>query len=160
MKTNTTAQEMAAIIAALKSMYVHPFRAEHCSNSKADAQRNLHGKTHYVDDDTLRWHKSKVVSTAVLHAGLLYRITCSDALDMNNIRRGFRSVVFDLFGTTIERPKLEDAVSTSQKAIKLSDEQEIDLLAHYRQAIERELKQRQDAVAQLQTALAAIPQHA
>lgn len=37
------------------------------SDAKTNAQRNLCGRTHYVDEDTLRWHKSRVLD-AVLYS--------------------------------------------------------------------------------------------
>ncbi len=86
------------------------------SNAKTNAQRNLCGRTHYVDDDTLRWHKSRVLSTRCVDGGLLFAIITSDALDMNNTRRGFRYVIFDVFGDTLARPDLKQAFLTSAKA--------------------------------------------
>ena len=76
------------------------------SYPKANAQLNLCGRTHYVDDDTLRWHKSRVISTHVTDGGLLFAIVTSDALDMDNKRRGFRYVVFGLFGNVLARTEL------------------------------------------------------
>lgn len=88
------------------------------SDPKRDAQRNLCGRTHYVDDDTLRFHKSRVLSARPLCGGLLYGIVTSDALDMNNTRRGFRFVLFDLLGHVIERPDLEHTFKSSDAASK------------------------------------------
>lgn len=156
MKSNTTPEQIQSIIDALKLMHVYPFREEQ-SDPKYNAQRNLSGKTHYVDDDTLRWHKSRVLSARHLHGGLLFRIVCSDALDMHNTKRGFRAVVFDVFGTTVYRPSLENASSSKQAALNASEREEIDLVAHYREAIARELKQRQDQAQDLQSALLALP---
>lgn len=82
------------------------------SDPKSNAQRNLCGRTHYVDDDTLRWHKSRVLLTTVADNGLLFAIVTSDALDMNNTKRGFRFVIFDVFGRVVERPKLGEAITT------------------------------------------------
>jgi len=93
----------------------------YCTKSsypKLNAQRNLQGRTHYVDDDTLRYHKSRVLSARVADNGLLFAITTSDALDPDNSRRGFRYVIFDIFGTVLERPKLEDAFRTHAQALK------------------------------------------
>lgn len=145
MKTTTTEDQIKTIKAALAKIHVRPFEYE-SGDIKRNAQRNLMGKTHCVDDATLKWHKSRVCSSCHLHGGLLFRIVTSDALDMNNTRRGFRAVVFDLFGTPIYRVKLEEAFSTSEKAERASKEQEIDLVEHYRVAIASELKQRTDAL--------------
>jgi len=68
-----------------------------------NAQRNLAGRTHYVDDATLRFHKSRIISARPTDGGLLFAIVTSDAKDMNNTQRGFRYVIFDLFGSVVER---------------------------------------------------------
>lgn len=88
------------------------------SRPKTNAQRNLCGRTHYVDDDTLRWHKSRVLSARCTDHGLLFAIVTSDALDMNNTKRGFRYVIFDVFGTTLDRPDLEHAFKSHAQASK------------------------------------------
>ena len=49
--------------------------------------------------------------------GLLFAITTSDALDMHNTRRGFRYVIFDLFGNVIKCEKLEDAFKSHKQAL-------------------------------------------
>lgn len=90
----------------------------HSSYAKPNAQRNLCGRTHYVDDDTLRWHKSRVISSRVVDNGLLFAIVTSDALAMDNSKRGFRYVIFDLFGDVISRVNLDNAYRTSEQATK------------------------------------------
>lgn len=156
MKTTTTADEIKAIILALNAIHVRPYDCQ-SAYPKYNAQRNLRGKTHYVDDDTLRWHKSRVLDAHTLHAGLLFRIVCCDSLDMHNTKRGFRAVVFDVFGTTIDRPKLEEASSTQQGALKLSDASTIDLVSHYREAIADQLNQSQNHAEALRDCLGALP---
>lgn len=88
------------------------------SNAKWNAQRNLQGRTHYVDDDTMRFHKSRIIASRDTDNGLLFWLIESCALDMNNSKRGFRFVIFDVFGTVLERPDLESTYSTSDKARK------------------------------------------
>lgn len=85
---------------------------------KPNAQENLMGRTHYVDDDTLRWHKSRIISARATDNGLLFAIVTSDALDMNNTRRGFRYVIFDVFGHVLARTELEKAYRRSEQATK------------------------------------------
>ena len=87
------------------------------SNCKWDAQRNLYGRTHYVDDGTLRYHKARIVYTEVLANGLGFLLVESYAVDPDNRKRAFRGVVFDLFGKTVYRPDLESGFKTSQKAL-------------------------------------------
>jgi len=94
------------------------FYRNEVSDPRTNAQRNLCGRTHYVDDDTLRWHKSRVLRARATSDGLLFWIITSDALDCNNTRRGFRYVVFDVFGNTLARPDLEHAFRTHAKCEK------------------------------------------
>jgi hypothetical protein len=86
------------------------------SSAKYEAQDQLSGKTHYVDDDTLRFHHCRIISCDISHDGMLFWLIESVSLDMNNTKRGFRYVVFDVFGNVISRHDLADCVSTSKKA--------------------------------------------
>ncbi len=156
MKTNSTPEQIEAIIAALRQINVYPFRNEQ-DDPKYNAQRNLSGKTHYVDDETLRWHKSRVLSANPLFDGLLFQIITSDALDMHSTKRGFRAVIHDVFGTTVYRPDLENSAKTKAQAYEWADAWDLDLVAHYREAIARVLKDRQQAAQELQSALLALP---
>lgn len=88
------------------------------SYPKPNAQMNLQGRTHYVDDDTLRFHKSRILSTRVLEGGLLFGLIESCAADPDGHKRVFRPVIFDVFGNVVERPKLEDGFRTQEQAAK------------------------------------------
>lgn len=113
---------------------------EQGSNPKYHAQRNLQGRTHYVDDDTLRFHKSRVLSARIVDGGLLFAIVTSDALDYNNTKRGYRYVVFDVFGKVLSRVDLEDAFKTAAAATKAMWKylDTIDATAHTLKAIEEQ----------------------
>ena len=87
-------------------------------DAKYDAQRNLSGRTHYVDDDSLRFHKSRILRSYHTDNGLLFGIIESCAADMHNTRRIFRPVIFDVFGTVLSRPTLEEGYSTRKAAEK------------------------------------------
>jgi hypothetical protein len=152
MKTNTTPEQIKSIIAALASLHIMPFEVK-SSDPKYNAQRNLNGKTHYVEDDTLKFHHSRISSSRDIHGGLLFRVTGSDAMDMRNTKRGFRTAVFDVFGTCVSRPELENATTSADKALKISDALEIDLAEHYRKAIAEQLKHAQTHAAELEKAL-------
>jgi len=156
MKTTQTEAELKLIQEALAALHVRLFTYE-SSHPKYDAQRNLAGKTHYVDDETLRFHHSRILGTKVLNGGLLFRVTCSDALDMHNTKRGFRCAMFDVFGTAISRPTLEQASSTKQAAINASERETIDLVKHYREAINSKIHWAQDDIKKCNEALAIIP---
>lgn len=134
MKTTQTPEQIKTLCEVVTAAGGRLFRHE-SGDPKYNAQRNLMGRTHYVDTDTLRWHKSRVLSTAILADGLLFRITESCALNMHNTSRGKRCAVFDVFGTIVSRPDLENTFSTSTAAENASKREEIDLAAHYREAI-------------------------
>lgn len=88
------------------------------SNATYQAQRNLCERTHYVDDNTLRWHKARVLQCYITDGGLLFTILESVALDMDNTRRGFRYVTFDVCGNVVSRVDLEQCWSTREAARK------------------------------------------
>ena len=84
-----------------------------------NAQLNLMGRSHYVDPDTLRFHKSKVLKTVVTDNGLLLALVESYAADYEETDRRFRGVIFDICGGVIVRPKLMDGSRTRRAAEKL-----------------------------------------
>jgi hypothetical protein len=108
------------------------------SDPKTNAQRNLQGRTHFVDDDTLRFHKSRVISARHTDNGLLFAVVTSDAKDMNNHERGFRFTIFDVFGNRIYR-KSDQWFRKSDQAVKAmwSALNEMDAIEITRKAIER-----------------------
>lgn len=87
-------------------------------DAKRNAQRNLQGVTHYVDDDTLKYFHSRIVYSHEYFNGLLFGMVESCALDPDNRKRGFRGVVFDVSGNVIYRPDHEGTFKTSEKALK------------------------------------------
>lgn len=93
------------------------YRSE-SSDPYHSAERNLSGRTHYVDRDTMKYFHSRVTASRVLADGLLFCITERVALDPHNKTRGVRCVVFDILGTTVYRPDLESTFSNSHKAEK------------------------------------------
>jgi hypothetical protein len=110
----------------------------HYDNAVGNAQRNLMGRTHYVDPDTLRYHKSRVVYAKASSSGLLFYLITSDALDMQNTKRGFRYAIFDLFGRCLARVELKDAFRTKRQAemaMWVLPPQPIDEIAHTLEAI-------------------------
>lgn len=133
------------------------YRNEH-SDPKFNAQRNLEGRTHYVDDQTLRYHKARVLSTAVVDNGLLFALIESYAVDYNGTERAYRPVVFDVFGTVLERPSLENGCKTKKQAVKemwrilnLIDAKKHTLkaLGEQRKRADREFKEMRKRVASL-----------
>tara|TARA_R110000787_G_C13314996_1_gene435868 strand:+ start:365 stop:886 length:522 start_codon:yes stop_codon:yes gene_type:complete len=86
--------------------------------AKYNAQRNLQGRSHYATDETLRFHHSRILNSNAILDGLFFKIVESVALDMHNTKRGFRVVVFDLFGNTVERKDLDQSFKTKKAAEK------------------------------------------
>ena len=114
--------------AANVELFGHKF-----SDSKLNAQQNLSGRTHYVDDDTLRFFGSRIVSAYPTDNGLFFKIVESVATDHDKSRRGFRVVVFDLFGCAVFRPSFEECTSSSAAAEKYySKHYDTDTWKHYR----------------------------
>lgn len=129
------------------------------SHPKWNAQENLAGRTHYVDDDTLKFHYARVLSTLIPSHGLLFGLTESVALDMHNTQRGFRHVIFDIFGTVLGRLNLDDCWKTHapartalRQAIYALDEQAItrEGIKNYREYCEQEMQQLEQTLETLQ----------
>lgn len=91
---------------------------ENYSDPKRNAQDNLIGRSHYVDDNTLRFHGSRILSAGVAAEGLLFWLIESVALDPDGRKRGFRFVIFDVFGSVIERANLDESFKSKDAARK------------------------------------------
>ena len=110
--------------------------------AKEDAQKNLMGKTHYVDPDTLRFHKSRILASYDVDFGSLFAILESCALDPSNVSRGFRFVVFDLGGMVIGRASLGEAFPSKAQAENAMWKwlDAFDVAAHYKERLEDALR--------------------
>jgi hypothetical protein len=81
------------------------------------AQRNLEGLTHYVDDKTVASFKAKIHSVHVMEEGLMLCLVESVQAGPNaESGRVFRPVFFDVFGNTIYKPSIDDSDSTLKAA--------------------------------------------
>lgn len=92
--------------------------AHQSSYPKINAQCNLSGIASYVDDQMLRYHKARVLSTYTSDNGLLFSLVESVALDPNGYERGFRPVIFNIFGTILSHNNLENCFKSSAAAEK------------------------------------------
>lgn len=123
-------------------------------NKTVKAQQALNGRTHYVEPSSLKFHRSRILSALPVTGGAFYKIIESTSLDYDHTKRGFRAVVFDLFGTVVYRPDLEECFSDKVKADKAFykwfetfNEEE-----HYHRAITdklKELKEEQTQIAEV-----------
>lgn len=130
------------------------------SDAKRNAQRNLSGRTHYVDDDTLRFHKSRIISTHITDNGLLFSLVEPVAMDIRNTQRGFRYVIFDVFGKVVSRVDIEHCWKSSKAARKAmwAELDSMDAKAVTLAAIDRQEAAHAREMAQLRANVAAIGQ--
>ncbi len=107
MKTNI--KTAARLDAALAASYLRKFRNESCDATR-DAQRNLEGRTHYADAETLRHFSARILESRTVAGGLLFYLIESVSSRPENKGRTRRAVVFDIFGTVVnDRAKLSDS---------------------------------------------------
>lgn len=113
------------------------------SDPKYNAQQNLAGRNYFATDDTLRYFGSRISRARPICSGLLFYVVQSSYLDMNKTKRGFCYAIFNLFGHEIAKQPLDEAMSTSDKALKAMYDKlnTIDVTAHYRQALESQARQ-------------------
>ena len=125
---------------------------------KYNAQRNLQGRTHYVDDSTLRYFHSRITSAHDTCSGALFYIIESTALDPDNRSRGFRGVVFDVWGSVIYRPDLQSTYRTSQGASKAMYQwlNGFDVPAYYAEKLQERAKRLEGEALTLRSATQAI----
>ena len=128
------------------------------SDPKRNAQLNLAGRTHYVDDETLRYFHARILSSRVVDDGLLFAVVESASGDANHSSRIYRYVIFDLFGTVIERPDLKSSWKSSAPAEKAMWRalNAIDAIAHTRAAIEHDRAAHQSELARISAKVDAI----
>lgn len=97
-----------------------------------NVERNLMGRTHYVDKDTLRFFNARIVGGSDQCAGTVFRLIESLPNGFNG-KRGFRFIAFDVFGTVLNE---REFFTTSQKATNAFYTWlgTFDLTGHYREA--------------------------
>jgi hypothetical protein len=88
------------IESALNILGVRLYRQESCY-SLSDAQKNLQGRTHYVDNDTLKGFRARVLNAFPSHDGLVYWIIESVGNKPFDGKANKRFVAFDVFGDVI-----------------------------------------------------------
>jgi len=94
------------------------FKLKHCSTAKYEAQEALSGITHYLNDKTLKYFKSRILKAKPILNNTFYMILESCSMDYHHTTRGFRVVIFDLNGDTVNRPSLEEMRSKPATALK------------------------------------------
>jgi hypothetical protein len=134
------------------------FESRYFSNPAHYAQDQLTGRTHYVDESTLRFFHSRVIGAHPDADGLLFWIVESSSKDPDNEARGFRPVVFDIFGDVVFRLGIDDMTKTSDKARAIYRDwlESFDIVAHYREALESRAKRLETEAQQYREALQAL----
>lgn len=107
---------------------------------KLNAQAALEGLTHYCDDETLRFHHSRIVGACVVAGGAFFKVCETCAQDYENTKRGYRVILFDMTGEAVYRPNLDDMTRTREQAERafFAWFDGFDQLAHYRAKLDRE----------------------
>ena len=104
----TKIDKSACLQSAMNAANVRPFRCE-SSYPEYDAPRNLQGRTHYADKDTLKAFKAKILNGGCTKYGLLYWLVESVQSRPNHGGYTRRAVVFDVFGTIVnDRPDFRE----------------------------------------------------
>jgi hypothetical protein len=88
------------IESALNILGIRPYRQQSCC-SLDDAQRNLQGRTHYVDNDTLKGFRARVLNAHLSRDGLVYWIIESVGNKPFDGKANKRFIAFDVFGDVI-----------------------------------------------------------
>lgn len=160
--------ENTKLIEALRTI-AKPYESRYFSRAVDYAQDQLMGRTHYVDPHTLKCFHSRVLAARPLCDGALFMITESSAKDPYNETRGFRCVVFDVFGEVVFRRSLDEMLRNGPAAEKdmLAWLAGFDPVDYYAMAIrgrsaaaDRErmrLEQAADAVRSIDRAAHAVP---
>jgi hypothetical protein len=141
MKIKATSEQIEAIKDALEILGIRFFE-ERYGNAKKNAQSNLDGRTHFYDDDTLRTFKGRVLESWCEADGLLFCARCSDSGDFHNTFRVRRVVVHDVFGQVVFRPTSDEASESSRDDRKAFRAFEFDIVAHYKEAIARDCREK------------------
>ena len=132
------------------------YHSKFLKTPKANAQVMLRDRTHYVDDDTLKFFGCLIKSAQPSTFGLFYRIT--ESLSLPTGGRGFRTVLFDLEGQVVYRPSLDEMQTTTAKAEKAFYAwfNEFDEVKHYREQIALKATRTRDQTARLEAAFNAL----
>lgn len=108
------------------------------SYPKNNAQLNLEGRNYFATNGNLRAFGSRINSAHPTASNLLFYVIESSFLDYQKTQRGFKFVVFDIFGEEVQRLSIAEAVSTSEKASKamFSFLDRFDVVQHYAHKLE------------------------
>ena len=85
------------------------------TDATRNAQRNLDGRTHYVDASTLTYFSAKLIDSGDAYDGMAFYLIESYRVPGEKTRR-FRPVVFDLTGRVIVTREAADGFASARAA--------------------------------------------
>jgi hypothetical protein len=94
-------QTIDRINAAASAAGVQLYHDAYMSTAKALAQRQLQGRTHYADSDTLRFFGARINSTRQDDHGLWFALR--ESVQPPHAGRAHRWAIFDIFGRCVGR---------------------------------------------------------
>ena len=110
MKTTVTIQQIEK---AARAAGISLYQPAYMSTDKALAQRQLAGRTHYCDDNTLRFFGARINSTRQDDNGLWFALR--ESVQPPHSGRVHRWAIFDIFGRC---ERTEERASGAAAAIK------------------------------------------
>lgn len=94
-----------------------PYRNDLGNTATETARRNLSGRTHYADPDTMAFFGSRVIECWATQDGhLLAMVESLRPTPDGSGPRVYRPVIFDRFGGIVHKPEIEDSAKTKARA--------------------------------------------
>ena len=148
--TGTTKEQQLALRDALDKAGVFHFRQNSSYKPKYSAQNALAGKSHYVDDQTLRLFNAKVLDAGPILQGLFYFIRESKSNGFDHVERIHDYKYFDIWCNTVremdKKSERDECYSTSQLAKSEQRWFDVNPLEYYSRELNRRAVQKQAEV--------------
>jgi len=158
--TGTTKEQQIALRDALDKAGVFHFRQNSSYKPKYSAQNALAGKSHYVDDQTLRLFNVKVLDAGPILEGLFYFIRESKSNGFDHVERIHDYKYFDIWGNTVremdKKSERNECYSTSQLAKSEQRWFDVNPLEYYSRELARRAVQKQAEVERYKKADATV----
>ena len=129
---------------------------EYSANHKRNAQANLSGLSHYVDNETLKFFNARVVESKVSYCGLYFILIETKSADYENKTRCKRATVFNIMGKILHQTECKSTNNKNHKIISEAYEfidnyeSENDYFKDIKEALESANKMQIDALNQLE----------
>jgi hypothetical protein len=145
---------------ALEAFGVYPLRPNYYSRPADEAYYILSGRTHYVDAQTLRYFKARILRTFCASGGLFFILQESLPHPDFGWARVRRNVVFDVFGDVIGESR-ETCHTNGKKADAHFNQliewtKSAEALEELGAKLERRIKRREEETARAAEALATV----